>query len=145
MAIIDRAQLLVDSSFWLPASSAMSDASMGIIHEMIIGIVGDDGGTDGTSNQYAEVLCKSLNAIANKEMSDQAVASTGLKRVKAGKREEEYFEGGNASAGWKSYIANLPNVCPLFGYSPQRVTGVTINTGGTFNPLCDSVGDSATY
>ncbi len=133
MATIDRAQLLADTKFWLPPDNTLPDDSITTINELIISQVGDD------DIYYAEVLCKSLKAVAQKNLSDLQPSMSGLSKEKVGDVEYGYFKG--ASTGWQDYIDSLSDICPLFGYSPKRAVGIKINSGESYNPLCQSSGD----
>lgn len=121
---IDRELLLERILFWLPDENILTDEQIGEMVETIILQVGDD------ESHFAEVLCKSLYAVAVANEAKQSMANAGIKRERVGRVSEiEYFSGVN-SAFWGDYIKNkLPKICPLFGYSAPSTPGIKINPG----------------
>ena len=119
MATINRDSLLLQCKMYLPPSQTLSDAMILTLNEFVITKVGDD------DSKEAEILCKCLYACGNKNLADSLVDFGALKREKTGDVEAEYHNNGGKSY-WQSWVANLKNVCPLFGYSPSK-TVVTTN------------------
>lgn len=147
MAAIDRDKLLSDVKFWLPADNTLDDDGILIVNEYIITqvmslrSVTDEEDED---TYYAEVLCKSLEANALKNMTSQAVgqSSSRVKREKVRNHEIEYVESRTSNkTNWKEYIRDLQNICPIFGYSPRAYTGIFCSPGlavdATPNSPCD--------
>lgn len=131
---IDRELLLERILFWLPDENILTDEQILQMVEMTILQVGDD------EANFAEVLCKSLYAVAIANEAKQSMANAGIKRERVGRVSEiEYFSGVNADF-WADYIRNkLPNICPLFGYKPPRLPGIKINPGKKIRiPACRS-------
>lgn len=116
MATIDRDSLLLQCKMYLPSSQTLSDAMILALNEFVISKVGDD------DSKEAEILCKCLYACGNKNLADSLVDFGALKKERTGDVEAEYHNNGGKSY-WQAWIANLKNVCPLFGYSPTILTG----------------------
>ena len=122
MATIDRAILLADEKLYLPAGNVLTDAQMNSINESVIRQVGDD------DSKYAEVLCKSLRAIAIANQSKFAVDGRGLKREKVDQVEVERFETLGQDP-WQDFINSLKDLCPILGYTGLNTgLGIKINT-----------------
>jgi hypothetical protein len=118
---IDREQLLADILRWLLPQNVLSDEDIMYIAELIIAQVGDD------EDNYAEVLCKTLHALAN-ENSARYISSSNIKRERVGRVSEiEYFD--RSQNIWVEWIKTLPERCALFGYNMPFVTGIKINPG----------------
>lgn len=130
---IDRELLLEKILFWLPVdSNVLTDEEIMMLAESIILQVGDD------EKYFAEVLCKTLYAVAIANEARQSMVNAGIKRERVGRVSEiEYFGGVNASF-WKDYIQNkLPHICPLFGYRAPSTPGIKINPGKKIRiPAC---------
>ena len=122
MATIVRSTLVKDILFWIPDQNKVVDADLLKIVELVIILVGDD------DTNYAEVLCKSLEAVALKNMTNESTSSGGLKKEVIGEHEKEYFKGA-IEESWGAYIESLKDICPLFGYSPPAALGISICPG----------------
>ena len=122
MAVIVRATLIKDVIFWLPDQNKVLDSDLLKIVELVIGLIGDD------DTKYAEILCKSLEAVALKNMTNESTNTGGLKKEVIGEHEKEYFKGA-IEESWGSFIESLRDICPLFGYSPPAAFGISISPG----------------
>jgi hypothetical protein len=126
MATINRSRLIIDEELWLPDGNELTEAHMQSINESIISQVGDD------SVKYAEVLCKSLRAIALANKAKFQVDLKGLKKDKAGGVELEFFEG-TTQDPWGDFIKSLADICPILGYTALKPgIGMSINAGDKF-------------
>jgi len=112
---IDRDLLYQDELTWLPSGNSLTEDQMRAINELIISQVGDD------ESKTPEVLCKGLRAIGYANVGKSSTA-TGVKRERIGQHEKEYFDGASSTNAWPTFIDNLKNICPLFGYSGLSAT-----------------------
>ena len=131
MATISRPDLIKDINFWIPENNTLSNEDLLIIIELVIAQVGDD------DSKYAEVLCKSLEAVGLKNLVNSTTSSGGLKKEVLGEHEKEFFKGA-AEDSWKSFLNSLTDICPLFGYSPPATMGITIAPGDPIE-ICPDV------
>lgn len=122
MATIDRNQLLTDIKTWLPDGNVLTDAQITAVAEYVISDVGDD------DTKYAEVLCKSLKAVALANLAKHTVDGSSLKQEKVGENSETYDTAISQNM-WKNYISSLKDICPIFGYKP-----LTVGIGMKINP-----------
>ena len=130
---IDRDQLIADEYLWLPTSNNLTETQMRAINEYVIAQVGD------CEENYAEVLCRALQAIA---LSNKATASAnagGLKREKVDQVEQEWHSSSSASQVWEDYLDSLKDLCPIFGYTGLNNNmgiRITTPTSVVVNPPC---------
>lgn len=142
MPTIDRSQLQTDQLAWLPDDNVISTTQMSAISENIISAVGDD------SENYAEILCKSLRGIAYANLSKYVVDTKNIKKEKVDKVEIERFE--NISTNpWKEYLDSLQDICPLFGYTGLGASmpiRIIINNGTKISAdTCKDLDESNLY
>lgn len=119
---IDPNQVLEDVKLWLPESNVLTDDQMLAIINLVIQEVGDD------DENYAEVLCKSLRAIALANQAKYSVDVSGKRKEEVGDVEIQWFEGSSHDV-WGNFIDSLKDICPLFGY-----TGIDTGIGMKINP-----------
>ena len=132
---IDRDQLIVDENLWLPSSNILTESQMRSINEYVIAQVGDD------EENYAEVLCKALQAIALTNKAQASANTGGLKKEKTGDVAIEWQNTGSASKVWEGYLDSLKDLCPIFGYTGLNNNigiGITTPTCVVVNPTCCS-------
>ena len=115
MALIDRDSLVIHCRMYLPNSVNLTDEMILLLAGTVITKVGDD------DTKFPEILCKTLYACGNKCLADSLVDSSNLKKERTFNVELEYHNR-NGKSVWKDWVANLKNVCPLFGYSPDTST-----------------------
>jgi hypothetical protein len=147
MAAIDRETLVIDVKFWLPSDNTLTDEVIAVINEYVITQVMTLRGVTDEEDEdlhYAEVLCKSLEANALKNMTSQAVGTSSyrVKREKVRHHEKEYVDSPTSNrTNWRDYIKDLVNICPIFGYSPRARVGIFVSPGlpvdATPNSPCD--------
>ena len=141
MATIDRPTLLSDTKLYLGSANTLSDALISNINESVILQVGDD------NTKYSEVLCKSLDVCANQNKAFAAAnLAGGLKRMKIGPIEDEFYEG-SAVEGWNAFLATLPDLCPYLpggGFSLYRGAGMLVSPGDEIDVNDTSNGCSTT-
>jgi len=116
MATLNRTLLLEDMKFWLPSSNSISDVGLNKICEIVITKLGDD------SDNYEEVLCKSLKLAAQKNKADVDANIGNLKKSKLGDLEEQFYSGGVGGDAWQTYLDSLPDICGGFGYIEETPT-----------------------
>lgn len=129
---VDREALLDEAMFWLPNGNAVPREVMASILERLIRTIGDD-----VENE-PEILCKFLAAIANVNVGRMAVDNAGVVKEKVGSHETTYAEAIDYGKAWQDFKDSLPDICPLFGYSPSMGVGggsVRIHVGARYNPL----------
>ena len=130
MAAIDRDQLLLDADNWLPEGNLLTDTQEDYFLDLVITQVGDD------DENYAEVLCKYLNVVADVNLAKINDNPDGYTRERLGKHEVYYGDYSSRASAWEAFKKNLSNICPMFGYSPKKFTGkIKINPGESYNPL----------
>jgi hypothetical protein len=122
MATIDRGLLICDEKAWLPDENVLSDQQMAAINNQLINTIGDD------TDNYPEILCKGLRAIALANQAKFDVDQRGVKREIVDEVEVEYFEA-TRNSSWEAYLKSLTNICPLFGY-----TGLNSGIGMKISP-----------
>lgn len=126
MAEIDRNQLLQDLLEIMPQGNQLSDSIMLRLAETVIATVGDD------TENYPEILCKSLRACGIQNMAKASVdgngAGRGIKKDRTYDVELEYHSL-DSKGFWREWVNMLySDVCPLFGYNhsststPQPIT-----------------------
>lgn len=131
MANINCTTMLVEIKSLLPDSNLITDEQMLVIIKRVISDVGDD------LDNYGEIACKSLRAIATVNLSKAVVEVGSTKREKVGEVELEYFAQSSSNLPWKEFIKSLNDLCPImYGYSFKTTTGMVINTTTIPNPLC---------
>ena len=139
---IDRVQLAADQLLWLPDGNVISTAHMSSISESVITVVGDD------EDNYAEVLCKSLKAIAQANLAKYVVDEQNLKKEKLDTLEIERFQNFSKNP-WKEYIDKLSDICPIFGYTgiaSSKPIGIVINNGTAISvDTCEEYDDTTIY
>ena len=127
---IDREQLLLDASLWLPQGNALTQEEMLRIAELVISAVGDD------VKNYPEILCKFLGAVANVNIGKASVDAAGISKEKLGDHEITYGGVVDYAKVWSEFKDNLDNICPLFGYKVAKSkSAAKINAGERYNPL----------
>lgn len=120
MATIDRNQLLADIKLWLPEANVFTDAQIIQISELVITQVGDD------NSKYAEVLCKSLQAVGQANLAKHSVDGASLRKEKVGEHMEEY-DSSVMKDIWKDFLKSLKDICPIFGFNIPSAIGMKIN------------------
>lgn len=108
MAVIDKEVLVEDIKFWLPSSNTVNDAGITKISNYVIATVGDD------EDNYEEILCTSIKAVAIKNKNDDAVNGSSMKMFQYGNTREEYFK--NSKSSWQKFIDSIAETCVQFGY-----------------------------
>lgn len=138
MAAIDRNALLEDIKFWLPEGNVLSDANILKIAEYVIADVGDD------DSKYAEVLCKSLKACGQANLTKHTVDTAALKQERVGEHSETY-DPSIMKNTWNNFLDSLADICPIFGYRPTKSVGIGMKISPsvkpTINDCCSSVED----
>lgn len=116
-------KLYYDVLSWLPEEQTLSDSTIRQINRLVVSMVGD------LDENYAEILCKALEANARKNQIDYQSSVGNLKRQKEGQVEIEYFDSSLNSDIWDSYIKSLDNICPIFGYNRPYTVGIKLSAG----------------
>ena len=132
MAVIDRAELLVDTKLYLPDENLLSDTLLTNIIDNVI----DFKLTLGIDDElyYSEALCKTLNAAALLNKAKASVDTAPIRREKVGQIEKEQHEGASRYS-WDDYIKSLSDICPYLpkgGYTPSKTIGIKINPSDAF-------------
>lgn len=133
MAIIDRAEMLVDVKTYLPDANALSDVILSNIIDNVIDVQIPDGQSVPIDDElyYSEDLCKSLKAAALLNKAQFAVDGSTTKKEKVGDVEKEQFASA-ARFAWDDYVRSLADICP---YLPKGgYTGIRKSIGAKINP-----------
>lgn len=130
MAVIDKAQILLDTYLYLPDSNVLSDE---ILNSVITNVV-DFQIPDDDDIYYSEALCKTLRAAALLNKGKFAVDGSRIKKEKVGNMELENQLGSSGHV-WDDYLKSLQDICPFLpggGYRPPKAIGIKINPGDKF-------------
>jgi len=137
MAVIDKAQLLLDEKTWLPDNNEMTDDQITQINGYVITnqLIADD------DQYYSQALCLGLRAIGQANLTKASTTGAGVKRERSGGDEREYFDGDGSVRTWRRFIDSLKDICPLFGYyglSSSKGIKITSSSTPDINPMPDN-------